>query len=119
MDFFFLGGGGSIGGKGEPLRFVRMGFRGPELQPFHLFELRFSRPRFPLSFLAACSPKSSPSVRQQPGVSEKQDAAAKSNAEQHGQAPPETPVKASASAAEEVDAAAEEFAAQESSASVG
>lgn len=70
-------------------------------------------------FLAACSPKSSPSVRQQPGVSEKQDAAAKSNAEQHGQAPPETPVKASASAAEEVDAAAEEFAAQESSASVG
>ena len=51
--FFFWGGGGSIGGKGEPLRFVRMGFRGPELQPFHLFELCFSRPRFPLS-LSRC-----------------------------------------------------------------
>ena len=121
MDFFFWGGGGDRSGEKVSL-FVSFEWVFAALSSSPSISLNCVFPalgsRSP--FLAACSPKNSPSVRQQPRVSEKQDAAAKSNAEQHGQAPPETPVKASASAAEEVDEfAAEEFAAQESSASVG
>ena len=117
--FFFLGGGDRSGEKVSLFVSFEWVFAALSSSPSISLNCVFPALGSRSPFLAACSPKSSPSVRQQPGVSEKQDAAAKSNAEQHGQAPPETPVKASASAAEEVDAAAEEFAAQESSASVG
>ena len=60
------------------------------------FRKRVSTPHPPL--VAACSPsKNSLSVRQQPGVSATQAVDATSAEEQHGQAFPETPVKASTS----------------------
>lgn len=120
VSIFFFGGGDRSGEKVSLFVSFEWVFAALSSSPSISLNCVFPALGSRSPFLAACSPKNSPSVRQQPRVSEKQDAAAKSNAEQHGQAPPETPVKASESAAEEVDEfAAEEFAAQESSASVG